>query len=61
MRDNLHLRKQLEEAKKEVLFLKKWRIFCEMNRLSAYRFIENYNKLSGLRLLVQHLKKFFTL
>ena len=55
MKENLCLRKELEEAKKENLFLKKsGGILCKGNRLEAYRFIEQNHHIFGLRWLLRH-------
>lgn len=57
MKENLRLRKELEEAKKENLFLKKAAaFFAKGNRLEAYRFIEQYHELFGLRWLLRRLE-----
>ena len=46
MKENLRLRKELEEAKKENDFLKKsGSILCEGDRLAAYRFIDEKKKI----------------
>ncbi|MBC8598739.1 IS3 family transposase [Lachnospiraceae bacterium BX10] len=57
MKENLRLRKELEEAKKENPLLKKSSgILCKGNRLEAYRFIEQYHELFGLRWLLRGLE-----
>ncbi|MCU6801494.1 MAG: IS3 family transposase [Clostridium sp.] len=57
MKENLRLRKELEEAKKENPLLKKSSgILCKGNRLEAYRFIEQYHELFGLRWLLRRLE-----
>ena len=46
MKENRRLRAELEEARKENLFLKSVGILCKENRLEAYRFIgENKDEL----------------
>ncbi|MDL2301059.1 IS3 family transposase [Lachnospiraceae bacterium OttesenSCG-928-D06] len=53
MKENLRLRKELEESKKENPILKKSSgILCKGNRLEAYRFIQKYHKLFGVRWLL---------
>ncbi|EGN42470.1 hypothetical protein HMPREF0991_03470, partial [Lachnospiraceae bacterium 2_1_58FAA] len=53
MKENLRLRKELEEAKKENLFLKKDSgILRKGNRLEAYRFIDQYHETFGIRWLL---------
>ena len=50
MQENRRLRKELEEARKENLFLKKSSgILCKENRLESYRFIANSHQEFGLR------------
>ena len=49
MKENLRLRKELEEAKKENLFLKSSGILRKGNRLEAYRFIDQYHETFGIR------------
>ncbi|MDY4769884.1 MAG: IS3 family transposase [Lachnospiraceae bacterium] len=56
MKENLRLRKELEEMKKENPFLKKsGGILCEGNRLEAYRFIDQYHSEFGVRWLLNRL------
>ena len=55
MKENLRLRKELEEAKKENLFQKSGGILCEGNRLEAYRFIDQHHKKYGVRWLLKRL------
>ena len=56
MKENLRLRKELEESRKENLFLKKsGGILCKGNRLEADRFIEQFYDLFGLRWLLRRL------
>ena len=56
MKENLRLRKELEEAKKGKSFLKKsGGILCEGNRLEAYRFVEQHKKEFGIRWLLRRL------
>ncbi|PWM22226.1 MAG: IS3 family transposase [Clostridiales bacterium] len=57
MKEILRLRRELEESRKENLFLKKrGGILCKGNRLEAYRFIEEHHKLFGLRWLLRRLE-----
>jgi len=49
MKENLRLRKELNGAKKENLFLKK------LNRLETYRIIDQYHELFGLHWLLRRL------
>lgn len=54
MKENLRLRKELEEVKKENDFLKKSSgILCKGNRLEAYYFIKKYSEKFGLRWLLR--------
>ena len=55
MKENLKLKKQLAELRKENDFLKSSGILCKGNRLETYRFIQKHCKKFGLRWL---LKKF---
>lgn len=43
MKENLRLRKELEEAKKRIYSQKSSGILCKENRLEAYRFIEQHH------------------
>ena len=49
MKEDHRLRKELEEAKKENLFLKNSGILCKENRLEAYQLINQYHTEFGLR------------
>ena len=53
MKENLNLKKQLAKLQKENEFLKKLRHPPSGIRLEAYRFIQNYNKVFGLRWLLR--------
>ena len=56
MEEIRRLRKELEEARKENLFLKKsGGILCKGNRLEAYRFIDQHQKEFGVRWLLRRL------
>ena len=43
MKENLRLRKELEEEKRKSLSKKSGVILCKGNRLEAYRFLEQYH------------------
>ena len=49
------MRKELDESRKEVAFLKSGGILCEGNRLEAYRFIEQHHEEFGIRWLLRRL------
>ena len=49
MKENRRLREELAEATKENLFLKNGGILRKGNRLEAYRFIDEYRDLFGIR------------
>ncbi|SET02550.1 transposase, partial [[Clostridium] polysaccharolyticum] len=59
MQEILKLRKELAEARKENEFLKNenqqadYGIFCEGDRLEAYRFIQSYHEIFGTRWLLR--------
>ena len=55
MKENLRLRRELEEARKENLFKKSGGILCKGNRLEAYRFIEQHHGEFGIRWLLRKL------
>ena len=57
MKENLRLRKELEEAKKGKSLLKKiGGILCKGNRLDAYRFIEQHHNEFGLCWLIRRIQ-----
>ena len=55
MQENRRLRAELEEARKENLFLKSVGILCKRNQLEAYRFIDKNKDEPGVRRLLRRL------
>lgn len=56
MKENLRLRKELEEAKKESIPKKSSGILCKGNRLEAYRFTEQHHIEFGRRWFLRRLE-----
>ncbi len=55
MKENLRLKRENEELRKEIAFLKSGGILCEGNRLEAYHFIDQYHMEFGPRWLLKRL------
>ena len=55
MKENLRLKRENEELRKEIAFLKSSGILCKGNRLEAYRFIDDHKEEFGVRWLLRRL------